>query len=444
MNPHSLLLGLKRFSRVVWMAALLAVQGGQQAAAGPSYSLVHVNDFAITVPSGLTDQNGKSVSVGELSAITYLYDDPVARLSSYPYTTHISQFFQRHGTPNYLAIEDKNGTLVGLNVQLDAAGAITAATVTGALTLEHTDLDFEGLIYSAQDFSVYASYEGQADGMGEWVARNGIRQYALKDGAYQGAIELPAQYTRVSERVKGETNTRSNDGLESLARALNGGAISEIWTANEQALRDDGERASYVALSPVRLTRFTKVGANFVAAAQYVYLVDPIHARGGSREEKSGLTELVVLPDGTVIAMERSFCGLGCDVNWETRFYQLDFSDPAGVDDVLSVGGLYDQTYTPVRGIPLLRGPFGDTADYFVDGMDLEGLTLGPALTVDGSKGWSLLSVVDSGDPYSSNKVVAFRVMAIPEPPMSLLSLILVLPAFHWRCRGRRLADLAR
>ena len=53
MNPHSLLLGLKRFSRVVWMAALLAVQGGQQAAAGPSYSLVHVNDFAITVPSVL-------------------------------------------------------------------------------------------------------------------------------------------------------------------------------------------------------------------------------------------------------------------------------------------------------------------------------------------------------------------------------------------------------
>ena len=98
----------------------------------------------------------------------------------------------------------------------------------------------------------------------------------------------------------------------------------------------------------------------------------------------------------------------------------------------MAIDGLYGRIYSPVRTIPLLIGPFGDTTDVFVDGMNLEGLTLGPALTVNGSNGWSLLSVVDSGDPYSSNKVVAFRLMAIPEPPTWLL---LIAPVMYWGWR---------
>lgn len=109
---------------------------------------------------------------------------------------------------------------------------------------------------------------------------------------------------------------------------------------------------------------------------------------------------------------------------------------PAPCNDVLAIDGLYGRIYSPVRAFPLLIGPFGDTTDVFVDGMNLEGLTLGPALTVNGSNGWSLLSVVDSSDPYSSSKVVAFRLIAIPAPPTWL---ILIPPVMY--CGWRRVSE---
>jgi hypothetical protein len=116
------------------------------------------------------------------------------------------------------------------------------------------------------------------------------------------------------------------------------------------------------------------------------------------------LSDLVALPDGSLLALERSL-GLigGFFPEYRTRIYRVTFDGATDVSVSPFDAGLSGQSYIPATKTLLWSGHVGGSF-----GQNLEGLALGPVLT-DGS--WSLVGVVDNsggGDALSGNTAVAF------------------------------------
>ena len=109
---------------------------------------------------------------------------------------------------------------------------------------------------------------------------------------------------------------------------------------------------------------------------------------------------MVALPDGTLLALERSFAGLASPT-YVSSLYEIDF---AGATDLRSPPldeGLADNEFTPVGKELLWEGQAGGGV-----GQNLEGLVVGPKLP---GGNWVLLGVVDDGDPFSDNTIVALE-----------------------------------
>jgi len=297
---------------------------------------------AVALPGTATDQHGAPFTITGLSGVSAL------------------------GGGAFACVMDNSDKLVFLDVSVDAAGLITSATVSGGLKLEHVR-DYEGIAFTGTGGdSVFLAEEGTP----------GVHEYALADGAHRGSVATPPVFA----------NILSNRGFESLAR---GCASGEMWTGNEEALTVDGAAATPTQGTTVRLLRIDAAGQ---AAEQYAYEVEPMHGinlPGG--EGQSGLAELVALPDGTLLALERSLA-LASPL-FESRVYRIDFT---GATEISGIPALLGATYTPVAKELLWSGSL----------TNLEGLTLGPQL---GGNRWSLLGVVDDGDPLSSNFLVSFE-----------------------------------
>ena len=142
-------------------------------------------------------------------------------------------------------------------------------------------------------------------------------------------------------------------------------------------------------------------GDNVRPAEEYAYVTEPIH-EGIGKPFCGGLSDLCVLPDGTLLTLERSAIeGLP---TFNTRIFQVDFTGATDISTGALARGLKDQKYKPV-GKKLLfdANKSGNSIEE-----NLEGLCLGPKLA-DGN--WSLLGVVDNGDPRRKNTLVSFELV---------------------------------
>jgi hypothetical protein len=288
------------------------------------------------------------------------------------------------GAHRFIAAEQGKGELVQFDVTFNASGGITSISNVGAIDINGT-LDFEGAAYTdAARNSVFLSEENNP----------GIREVNLSTGLLaQPALTIPTVFT---------TNKRANRGFEALTRSPD---ATVMWTANEEALTVDGAVSTPLVGTIVRLLKLDVAGNTVTSGAQYAYQVEPIHGTSTLGTPRSGLSDLVYMPDGTLLALERSVVvdtPIFLNHIFETNF--------AGATDV-SVGalgnGLTGQSYTDVAKQLLWSGPADAAA-----GQNLEGLALGPRLA-NGS--WVLLGVVDDGfngttdtDTISNNTVVAF------------------------------------
>lgn len=185
---------------------------------------------------------------------------------------------------------------------------------------------------------------------------------------------------------------RKNQAFESLALSADGNVL---WTANERALRQDGpddqERPS-----PVRLLRYERKGRNeWTPTAQYVYEVAP-RSRRGTGFSVRGLAELLVLPDGGLLALEREFVeGRGFAI----QIYRVSL---AGATDVSGLDSLAGAAWTPVGktlAFDFARAPFMPD--------NLEAMALGPDLP-DGAR--TLIVVSDNNfERLEQTQIVALR-----------------------------------
>jgi hypothetical protein len=283
------------------------------------------------------------------------------------------------------AVQDSGNQLVTLTVGLAANGALTSAAATASQTLA-PGYDFEGIAIGPAGSVLVAEESTPA-----------IRQYDKATGAALAALGMPPVYN----------SSRDNFAFESLTRALDG---STYWTANEEALNPDGSLSTTSQGTTVRLQRFSYDAAGTITLGpQYAYPVDAIHV-GTSTDARtrSGLVDLVALPDSTLLTLERSLGISGVLFGlplyqYEDRIYHVTFAGATDISQSPHNSGLIGQSYTPVSKTLLWKGQVGG-----VFGQNMEGLTLGPQLP---GGDWSLLGVVDNSggaDPLSINTLAAF------------------------------------
>ncbi|MDP6409995.1 MAG: esterase-like activity of phytase family protein [Planctomycetota bacterium] len=317
-------------------------------AAVGQWSVEHRGSVLLTDTA--VDQHGVPFAVGGLSGITHA------------------------GGATWLCVMDNSDKVVILDVVQNDDGSIASAAIVGGLTLEESR-DFEGIAHTgAASGSVLISDEGVPS----------VREFSLSDGRLLAVRPTPAVFDHI----------RPNRGFESLARRCESG---DSWTANEEALTVDGPPSTPTNPTVVRLLRHDASAPDPVAAEQYAYWVEPMHgAFLPGQTGQSGLCDLVALPGGLLLALERSIA-LASPL-FLSRIFLVDF---AAASDVSAFPALDGAVFTPATKTLLWSGP----------ATNLEGLALGPPLTPSVT---GLLGIVDSGDPLSQNRLEGFALIGPP------------------------------
>lgn len=263
------------------------------------------------------------------------------------------------GGSTYYSVGDNGADKIW---QVDASlntntGRIRSARVTTGLPAPDLGRDSEGIALTPSGASVWVADE----------IASSITEFSLDNGQKVGTVAVPSIYR--------PANVQANMGLESLAYGA-----AKLWTANEEALRPDGPLSTTAAGSWVRIQEFD--GLDLTAGKQFGYLTDPITRMSPLvSEERSGLVDLVALPNGQMLALERELGGW--IPRFRSRLYLLDFTAATDVSDVPS---LSDGGFTPVAKT-LLWQRFYRFANF-------EGVTLGPQLD---PTSYSLVLISDNG-----------------------------------------------
>lgn len=362
-----------RYVAFLLAAGLCAELPSIPRATAANWAVTRVNHVLLTPPGG--------VSAGEMSGLTYL--GPAAG-----------------GAHRFIVVEKTvtaHHEFLQIDVSFDAAGAITGITNVTPINVNPV-FDFEGVAYTnpARN-SVFASEENGPN----------IREINLANGtSFQNlSSTIPSVFS---------VNKRPNRGFESLTRSPDG---TVMWTANEQALTVDGGESTPTTGTTVRLLKLNVSGNAVSAGPQFSYVTGPIHNGSPLGSPQNGLCELVCMPDGTLLALERSVAV--ASPIYLNRIYEVGFAGATDVSQGDFDAGLAGQTYTPVGKELLWSGAADGGA-----GQNLEGLALGPRLA-NGS--WVLLGVVDDGfpfggsdsDPLSNNTFVAFTATSITNADFS-------------------------
>jgi|GEM_PF-1640073 len=321
--------------------------------------------WTISSPNSIAlNTSGVGFAVSEMSGVTYLGPSPVA------------------GKHRFLAVQDNGNGLVTFDAAFNLSGNIVSAEALNNQLLNVTK-DFEGIVQVGD--SIFLSEENGP----------GVRKYNSAAGNELLNVSIPSVFTM---------NRVNNRGFESLAYDQGG---TRLWTANEEALSIDGSLATSIAGTTVRLLELGINNSSITAGSQFVYEVEPIHGSDADDSARSGLSELVSLPDGTLIGLERSAAVAFPAFN--SKVFEINFSGATDVSEALFDTGLIGETYTAVGKELLWSGAAGGGF-----GQNLEGLTVGPRLP---NGDWILLGVVDDGDSLSNNTIVALQ--ASPLSPIA-------------------------
>lgn len=281
------------------------------------------------------------------------------------------------GGSDYCAVDDRNGNLLPMSISLDRrTGRIKSISPGRAVRLAGRH-DLEEVAWDSEN-----------GGMA-WVcdeADNSIRAFDPSSGVEKARVAIPAIYRKA----------RGNFGFESLAIGPDG---RELWTCNEEALVCDGPRSSQQRGSPIRLQRFTRATADapWRPAGQWFYVTDPIGGGDFADKARSGVSDLCVLPDGRLLALEREFSVKALIPSFRCRIYEVDVSAATDVTEVKSL--LADDAK---KAKPAKKRLVFDRNTLFTM---YETLCLGPELE-DGSR--VFVMVADSGE-YSASKAMTLK-----------------------------------
>lgn len=170
----------------------------------------------------------------------------------------------------------------------------------------------------SRDRLVWSS-EGDAEGRPQIVV-------ASMDGKAEKTLDLPEAFL---PNADGNRGVRPNLAFEGLAISPDG---RTLYAMTENALAQDGDKATSEAGSRSRLLAIDLEPGE--PGVQYLYETDPIPFRPTQpvKYADNGVSELLALPDGRLIVVERAYVdGIGNRI----AFYVIDPKDgqalPAGV-----------------------------------------------------------------------------------------------------------------
>jgi Esterase-like activity of phytase len=296
------------------------------------------------------------------------------------------------GGDRYVAIGDQHACLQFLTIRLDpATGAVKGVRFGRPVLLrdEHArplpdsteGRDREGILYDRSSGTVWIANERT----GRDGRRSSLARHSVRDGRRIALITTDSH-----PALRAFAGQPENRGFESLTGRGDG---RETWSGNEGPLVADGRPATVDAGGVVRLIRFDQT---MRPVAQYAYVVDPYPARIKSPallrgHATSGLSDLLLLPDGRLLALERAFAGDSTGTaGFRIRIYEVDSSGATNVLRPPFAEGLAGKSYSPARKHLLWERHFG------IDNSNFEGITLGPRLR-NGDRALLLVADNDGG-----------------------------------------------
>ncbi|MCB1291872.1 esterase-like activity of phytase family protein [Mycolicibacterium sp.] len=284
------------------------------------------------------------------------------------------------GGSTYYAVGDDGAPAIWqLTTELAAGfGWVNTGVVSAGISAPALGPDSEGIAMAPDRGTAWVSDEISST----------ISEFSLTTGDKVGEVAVPQIYR--------PANVANNMGLEALTYGA-----GMLWAANEEALKSDGPQSSTASGSWVRIQQFT--GEDLAPAVQFAYRTDPITAMSPFiTVERSGLVDLLALPDGRLLSLERELGGYL--PYFRSRIYELDLTAASDVSALpsLSAGG-----FTPVGKNLLWQSVF--LASNF------EGITLGPRLA-DGTYGVLLISDDGTGQAGQRQDLYSLVLRGVTAP----------------------------
>lgn len=309
-------------------------------------------------PTQTAPTNPKAAAQASSLTVRRSFQGPVRLRRGSTAAAELSGIAYGGGTTYYAVGDNGAPSIWQLDTTLnERSGRIRSALVSVDISVPSLGSDSEGIALGTDPTKAWVADENAST----------ITQFSLLTGLMLSSVGVPSIYQ--------PANVQGNFGLESLTYGA-----GTLWTANEEALKSDGPLSTTAAGTWVRIQRFG--GPDLTAESQYAYRTDPIAAMSPfTTAERSGVVDLVALPDGQVLALERELGGFL--PHFRNRIYLVDFT---GATDVTEVPSLIDGGFTPVTKTLLWQGVFALA--------NFEGISLGPQLN-DGS--YTLLLVSDNG-----------------------------------------------
>lgn len=182
-------------------------------------------------------------------------------------------------------VDDRSAKLYRATVDFDKSGSVAKFAVSGGIRLEGRE-DAEGCAADPLRADViYVSDE----------KRSTVSAHDVKTGKLLEEIAMPGDF---------RSQVRLNRSLEALCISSDG---LRMWTANEDTLKCDGERATSKNGGRVRILRFSRsrAGAAWKFDGWSLYQTDPAGGEQFKGMLFSGLVSLADLGDGRLLALER-------------------------------------------------------------------------------------------------------------------------------------------
>lgn len=237
-----------------------------------------------------------------------------------------------------------------------------------------------------------------------WVASEGnakkkvpasISEFSA-EGLWLGELRLPRAFS-----PRRRSGVRHNLGFESATISPDG---RWLFTATENALKQDGDRATADAGSASRLLRFDLHRQRLDSS--YLYRTEPIaEAPQGEAFAVNGLVDLLALSEVRLLALERSFTAGKGNV---ARLFEIDLS---GATDVTRFRRLEGRSGLAEISKRLLL----DVGALGIEPENLEGMTFGPTLA-DGRRTLLLIADDNFNPRAQRSQVLAF---ALAEDPVA-------------------------
>jgi len=307
---------------------------------------------------------------------------------------------------SYWAVSDERGGERGtprfyqLAIDFDAS-AFKSIAITKMVYMKGPDgrdlsaamrtVDPEGIRY-APNGNLYISSEGNYTSPANFY-QPFVRELKT-DGSYVRNFETPAAFNYVDNAT---TGGRSNKLFEALAVTPDGA----VFTANEDALVEDGPITTLGAGSVVRVVRLDP--ASTKATAQYAYQLPRIpvdKAPAGIFAPDNGLAELLAVSNHEFIAIERAFAdGVGNTIRLTLATIEADTTDVQGLKSLVGAA------YKPMKRELLLEMPIvyqGVKID------NIEGIAWGPRLA-NGHR--TLVLVADNN--FADSQVTQFMAFEV-------------------------------